>query len=245
MKLKLRALIPASEVYWKYLVAEKHKLLSPQGPEIRFLEDFLRKTEQPLSFWRRLLEEPDLQNPKENRARRHLLFSLYKRGTILAALPQETQWAQAEIADSSDLSNLFSIHDSDRNPTGLLSTLAPRFRNEPSYLYRPPEEWAALIVWCHDPETGPFTILEGNHRMIGFFNAFHEEPSLTLVGFSSIYVGFCDQPCSYHPPDVEADPEGLRAMILEQIKILELRRSYLDYQCRQASLSLSRKGSSG
>jgi hypothetical protein len=66
-------------------------------------------------------------------------------------------------------------------------------------LLSPPDAWPGrIILWGHD-RGGPFSILEGNHRMLAYaYDTYAAaRPSLNI----EVYVGLSDSHCYWHFAD--------------------------------------------
>jgi hypothetical protein len=62
-------------------------------------------------------------------------------------------------------------------------------------LHTPPEAWGRVILWGHNKD-GPFSIIEGCHRMIAFAGT---EPPRDLN--ITVYVGLSKSYCHWHFED--------------------------------------------
>lgn len=58
-----------------------------------------------------------------------------------------------------------------------------------------PERWQNPVLWGHNSD-GPFTILEGTHRLVGYCQS-EEHPELEMV----LYIGLSANLCKWHLPD--------------------------------------------
>jgi hypothetical protein len=57
-----------------------------------------------------------------------------------------------------------------------------------------PNEWDTPILWGHE-QTGPFTILEGNHRLTAYAATSREDLRIP------VFVGLSSTACYLHLPD--------------------------------------------
>jgi hypothetical protein len=132
----------------------------------------------------RLVTSPTLQNADENRVRRALLF--IRHGSLWRELPQGTEWFEAEIR-LEDLRRIRVFPRAHWRKLALgdfsITQVAQRITDE-RYRDRAPEAFRAKIEDLrnhlqldHSPvagavlligisESGPFTILDGNHRLL-------------------------------------------------------------------------------
>jgi hypothetical protein len=76
-----------------------------------------------------------------------------------------------------------------------LNRVAAAVQPEPEPLKAPPEAWARIILWGHE-KAGPFTIIEGNHRMLSWAHS-NPRPVLNI----SAYVGISPSYCFWHHAD--------------------------------------------
>jgi hypothetical protein len=131
-----------------------------------------------------LVSEPALQNPQENKLRRALLF--VRHGALWRELPKDTEWFEAEIR-SGDLHRIRVFPRAHWRKLALgdfaITQVAQRIVDD-RYRERTPEAFRAKIKDLLDhlqvddaavagavlligiSESGPFTILDGNHRLL-------------------------------------------------------------------------------
>jgi O-antigen/teichoic acid export membrane protein len=132
----------------------------------------------------RLVTAPALQNADENKARRALLF--IRHGSLWRELPEGTEWFEAEIGIA-DLHRVRVFPRAHWRKLALgdfsITQVAQRIMDE-RYRGRTPEAFRAKIEDLRDhlqednsaiagavlliglSESGPFTILDGNHRLL-------------------------------------------------------------------------------
>ena len=141
---------------------------------------------------RALIDSPDLANETSNSLRRIILGSL--REPLLRHIPGDTVWWRVESLRDLHLDQLLVIGSDDwRSANDRNELLAvSRRRGEP--LRHPPAAWEPAILWGHDP-TGPFTILEGNNRLVNYARIADGSLAVTC------YVGLSSAPCLWHLPD--------------------------------------------
>jgi hypothetical protein len=140
-----------------------------------------------------LIENPDLADPTQNAIRRLILGSW--RAPLLDKIPVDTTWFRVDSLREAHLHQLFVIGSDDwRDPEDHNELLqVGRRRGEP--LDRPPSDWHAPLLWGHG-RSGPFTILEGNNRLVNYA-ATRERPPLEITCF----IGLSPSPCVWHEPD--------------------------------------------
>jgi hypothetical protein len=113
-----------------------------------------------------LLDSPNLVSITENHMRLRLLCLL--KGPLLAELPPDTKWYEVHHLTDKDLSTLrviAHIRWDDTDDDNELLKVAKRMT--PAPLRQLPAEWKSIILWGHE-KSGPFTIVEGNHRLIAY-----------------------------------------------------------------------------
>lgn len=145
---------------------------------------------------------PDLADEGQNILRRALLQRI--RSPLVSRIPGDTAWFRVSSLASDDLDELRVIgrcgwdhgrqagdlrHPPDENE---LKSVA---RRRPGRLVRPPGTWDCPILWGHD-RRGPFTILEGNHRLVAYASS-ERPPPLDV----NVIVGLSGSPCPWHLPD--------------------------------------------
>jgi hypothetical protein len=147
----------------------------------------------------RVLDNPDLNDPQENHARLRLLYLIKRQ--LIGEVPPDTQWYLVQNLKDNELSELHILgrcgltDDSNRNN---LLKVAPRFADG---LRAPPPSWDAIIHFGHD-KTGPFTIIEGNHRLMAY--ATSPRAGLNIP----VYVGLSPTPFFFNlfdPPEMIAN----------------------------------------
>jgi hypothetical protein len=140
----------------------------------------------------RLLEKPDLTNPFDNQRRLRLLYAI--RGPYIVEIPPDTKWREVSTLTDDDLPNLYvTRHEAWTDPAdnNELHLVAARKR-EPAKA--PPDQWNRVILWGHR-KSGPFTIIEGNHRLVGYMASKSNGLNIPVL------VGLSTTPCYWHPLD--------------------------------------------
>jgi hypothetical protein len=136
-----------------------------------------------------LLDNADLKSPLQNHLRLRMLCLI--RSKYIAEFPPDTKWYEVNYLTDDDLSNLHVVgrvgwdHSSDKNE---LFKVAARRKLE---MTEPPSQWKTVILWGHE-KTGPFTIAEGNHRLISYASSGGRGLKIP------VFVGLSPNPCVYH-----------------------------------------------
>jgi hypothetical protein len=145
----------------------------------------------------KLITEPDLTDPIQNLARRRLLQSI--RGVLLAQIPRDTRWFEVKHLSARHFWQLRNIHRSDWSGHSHTHELLEMARLQPERLRQESNSWGSWrpVLWGHN-RTGPFTIIEGNHRLTALAGARAErQENIRMV----TYVGTSSRPCEWHRPD--------------------------------------------
>jgi hypothetical protein len=165
------------EIVAEYLRAEKDRLACSLSPEnVRHLAP--------------LIEQPDLANPSQNHARLRCLWMI--RGRLFAEIPPDTEWFEVRSLSRNHLCNLHVIARcgwDDPDDQNELYRVAAR---KPEVLRTAPSQWLRPILWGH-ARSGPFTIIEGNHRLIGYASS-KEQAELSIP----VLVGLSPSLCFWH-----------------------------------------------
>lgn len=169
--------VSINDVVAAFLRAERDKLPGPLTQE-----------------WTGFVDGPDISDPVQNHFRLRLLYSY--RLLLMVEVPPDTAWYLVRDLTDAGLKDLLVIDRCDLiDPAGSneLGKATPRLPLEP--LHEPPSAWAPLILWGHSKD-GPFTILEGNHRLMAYAAAEKR------VGLGvPVIVGLSTMPCFWHRPD--------------------------------------------
>lgn len=162
-----------------FLRAERH--------HYECLDDFDR-----FSSW---IDRPDISCPDQNHARLRMLY--YKRKRLVGEIPPDTVWYEVSYLTEQDLDWLLVIARCGWDDPGHMNELRKVAVIKMLSLTIPPSEWQPIILWGHT-EQGPFTILEGNHRLAAYCWSQTDEPLKVPV-----IVGLSPTPCLWHKPDPE------------------------------------------
>jgi hypothetical protein len=115
----------------------------------------------------RLLNAPDINNPDDNYFRLRMLY--FCRNSFFGELPPDTVWHEVKYLTDAELGELYVIgrcgwDDPNHNDRNELFNVATRRADQ---LDTPPDQWRPIILWGHN-SAGPFTIIEGNHRLVAY-----------------------------------------------------------------------------
>lgn len=170
--------VSANEVTWAFLCSEFDQRVEP-GYRARLLAAFPG-----------IVNRPNFNDPHEN-LNRHLALQSIRSG-LLHWLPLSTRWSKTRLKHTQvDRLRVFGRSGLD----------GPHDRNEVTQvaarvdwtLTAPPSQWKPVVLWGHD-RRGPFTILEGNHRIVSAVRS--------GVAFDiEVYVGLSSDFCYWHLPD--------------------------------------------
>ena len=150
--------ISVHEVVLKWLSAERHK----DDAKAFWPSLNLPPTVKGLPA---LLDSPNLDDGNGNLARQKLLCAT--RDLFISHIPFTTIWYRVEFLTDTELSELYAVNhpdwiDSrDQNELRKVAVRKPLSLNEDWSLWEPP------ILIGHS-KNGPFSILEGNHRLIAY-----------------------------------------------------------------------------
>jgi hypothetical protein len=141
-----------------------------------------------------LVDQSDLSDAAQNAVRLELLLSV--RHPLLERVPPDTRWFEVRylgVRHFWQLRNIHHIHWSGHSNTNELLEIA---QVRPEKLRGEPGGWPMPILWGHD-QGGPFTILEGNHRLTALAGAAARWQDLRMPAL----VGLSATPCWWHRPD--------------------------------------------
>jgi hypothetical protein len=142
---------------------------------------------------RHLIDAPNLNNADENRRRREILYSLRK--PLFDKVPSNTEWYEVEYLERAHLDQLLVIGRCDWDDATDKNELLKVAGRKKYALEKPPAEWAEPVLWGHS-KAGPFTILEGNHRLVAYAGA-PSPPELKIA----VYIGLSRDRCFWHLRD--------------------------------------------
>jgi hypothetical protein len=137
----------------------------------------------------RLLDAPDLNNADENRERLRIFY--IARWLFLFEIPPDTTWYEVRNLRDDDLANLHAVNYAHWNDTGDENELLKVAARKPLKLSAQPDAWGSIILWGHE-RTGPFTIIEGNHRLTAYAGS--GQAGLNIP----VFVGLSSLKCHWH-----------------------------------------------
>jgi hypothetical protein len=146
------------------------------------------------------VDTPNTSDPVENHLRLRLLY--YFRCFLFAEIPPDTEWFEVRYLTDNELNQLRVVGRCSWDDRADQNELAKVAARRPEKLNSPPTSWGRLILWGHDRQ-GPFTILEGNHRLVAYAST-SPLPGLSIA----VLVGLSPTPCFFHildPPRVIAN----------------------------------------
>ena len=152
------------------------------------------------SLWRpagfpALLDNADVENTQENRDRLRLLYLI--RNVFIVELPPDTVWYQVRNLRHEHLSQLRAVNEANWiDPADQNELFKVASRKKLKY-EQPWQEWDSPILWGHD-RNGPFTIIEGNHRLTAYTACGQNDLNIP------IFVGLSRMKCIWHPPDIDS-----------------------------------------
>ncbi len=142
--------------------------------------------------WLPIIDNPNLNDPLENHKRLRLFY--IPRGRYMIEFPPDTKWYEVQSLTDKELDELYvsARHNDKWDKAG--NKLDRVAAVEQWSLTAPPAAWGRIILWGHD-KTGPFSIIEGCHRMLAY--AYAPQPPLNI----SAYVGLSPSFCFWHFAD--------------------------------------------
>ena len=157
----------------------------------------------PEAIWRLavnpLLDNADLNDPEENRAR--LRFFYIMRNVFFGDIPIDTEWSEVRFLTDQEINEIRAVnHVEWTHPQGQdnneLETVAAR-KDIPALA--PPSAWESPILFAHD-RNGPFTIMEGNKRLTGYVRSGQTGINVPVI------VGISKIKCFWHVGDNVTSP---------------------------------------
>lgn len=145
---------------------------------------------------RRIIDDADIENAVQNNLRTSLLW--LRRAALLQWIPTDTQWFEVRFLRAQHFHQIRAINCPEwRSPEDSNELLKVAIR-KPDTLRSSVSAWQPPIFWGHDQD-GPFTVLEGNHRMAALAGS--EQRSGCAL---TVYVGLSAELCRWHLPDKAA-----------------------------------------
>jgi hypothetical protein len=114
----------------------------------------------------------------------------------MGEIPPDTVWWEVQGVTENELGELYvsARHNSEWDAAGnKLTEVAPNTQDQ---LSSPPSAWPGrIILWGHD-WNGPFSIIEGNHRLLAYTRT-EARPPLNI----DVYVEISPSYCYWHFAD--------------------------------------------
>lgn len=181
-----------AEITDGWLRAEQHKLRE------KFVEwkrpDLVRRLD------RHLARAPDFSDDDANADQVELLASF--RAPLLNGIPANTAWFRVSSLRNIHLEQIHVIgrcgwEDQGQSDHNEVRHVAKRKvkKGETWNIERGPDSWGFLLLWGHH-RGGPFTILEGNNRLVEYA-ATPGAPDFAVP----VYIGLSPNYCFWHLPD--------------------------------------------
>lgn len=139
-----------------------------------------------------IIDAPNVNDLQENHTRLRLLYHV--RAHIFGEIPPDTQWFEVNLTDN-ELDELHVIAHVQKWMAADKNELRQVAARCPEPLKIPPDNWQRPILWGHE-KSGPFSIFEGNHRLIGYASL-PSPPGLSIP----VFVGLSATPCMWHIHD--------------------------------------------
>src|SRR5262249_19706612 len=127
----------------------------------------------------------------ENHVRLRLLCLI--RRHLICEIPPDTEWYEVRNLTDNELPELRIIGRCGLDWADNNELLKVR---EKRPLTKPPSEWRSIVLFAHD-QAGPFTIIEGNHRLAAYASSGQRELDIP------VYVGLSEMPFFFNCFDKE------------------------------------------
>jgi hypothetical protein len=122
----------------------------------------------------------DVSSLIENNLRAQMIWTV--RSGIFQWIPADTQWFRLQHARRQHVPQLRAINHADWTSSQDMNELEKVARRVTHECWIPEGAWSP-ILWAHDKD-GPFTIIEGNHRMTALARSDMEFSLDAFVGLS-------------------------------------------------------------
>ena len=139
-----------------------------------------------------LLDNADLENPDQNRARLRVLY--WTRNVLVLEIPPDTEWYEVRNLKHEHMGELLAVNDPVWNDSSDRNELQNVAQRKAKPLRGTLSEWEPPILWGHD-RSGPFTIMEGNNRLASYVGSGHTDLDMP------VFIGLSPLKCLYHLPD--------------------------------------------
>jgi hypothetical protein len=131
----------------------------------------------------------DFVDATENNVRAQMLWAI--RSPLLQTIPSDTRWFRVQHLRGNHFAELHTINHVAWNAPEDMNELGKVALRTMQVCKAPEGQWSP-ILWAHD-KNGPFTILEGNHRMTALAQSANKR-SVELIA----YVGLSRNRCIWH-----------------------------------------------
>lgn len=139
-----------------------------------------------------LLDNTNIEDADENRARLRLLY--WARNLFVLEIPPDTEWYEVRNLKHEHIGELLVVnHAAWTNSSDSNELLEVAIRKDQP-MRTPLSQWHPPILWGHD-RTGPFTIIEGNNRLVSYANSGQTDLDMP------VFIGISSMKCLYHLPD--------------------------------------------
>ena len=144
-----------------------------------------------------LIDQPNIDSRAENALRLKHFAKIRK--PLLERIPPDIHWYKVNTLTDADLPDLrvigrscfYNSHGINENELQIAaSELSTILRRPPMNSQSP--NWGIPILWAHK-RTGPFTIIEGNHRLASYASQSYNS-GLSIP----VYVGLSNNSCFWH-----------------------------------------------
>jgi hypothetical protein len=142
--------------------------------------------------WQDIIDNPNISDTLENHMRLRMFY--IKSGLFMVEIPPDTKWYEVKNLTDNELDELYvsARHNPQWNQAG--SKLDKVAIAEKLQLTSSPAAWGRIILWGHD-KSGPFSIIEGNHRMLAYI--YNPQRPLDIP----VYIGLSSSYCFWHYAD--------------------------------------------
>jgi len=139
-----------------------------------------------------LLDNPNLENSDQNRARLRLLY--WARNLFVLEIPADTEWFEVRNLRHEHIGELLVVNHPAWTDIADKNELHNVAKRKAKPMRKPLFEWDPPILWGHD-RNGPFTIMEGNNRLVSYVCSGQTDLDIP------VFVGLSRLKCLYHLPD--------------------------------------------
>jgi hypothetical protein len=131
-----------------------------------------------------LLDNADLNDPEENRARLRFMYKM--RNIFFTEIPLDTAWYEVRSLTDQEISDIRAVNYHEWRDPADNNELEKVAARKSITLLAPPSAWEPPVLFAHD-QSGPFTIMEGNKRLTGYVRSGQKDINIpVLVGLSKL-----------------------------------------------------------